>query len=84
MNAHIEVGEKTICYLSDEGMRPGAQKMLEGKSMLDLFPHSGDAIGGLLDIAGVDPATVPIVVLPAEEYNRRFPDDVDDEEEMIS
>lgn len=80
MNVHIEVGEKTICYLSDEGLKLGAREMLEGKLMINLFPHSCDAIGGLIDIAGVDPSTVPIVVLPAEDYNQKFPDDVDEEE----
>ena len=77
---HLEVGDEVVCYLSDRGLRKGARKKLEGKTLRDLFPETNT--NGIFKILlnGVDAGAVPVVVLPDDEYLKKFPKDSDDED----
>ena len=81
MKMYLEIGNartQSACYLSEKGLKEGARKELEGKTFLDVFPAANEpkSFWGII-LHGIDASTVPIIVISADEYDKRFPDDND-------
>ena len=66
-------GENTKCFLSDSGLKKGAGKILEGKTLLDLFPKANKPDSFMATaLDGVDASIVPIIVLSSKDFDERF------------
>ena len=76
LKVHVEIKKtKNLCgimYISDKGLEWNERKKLEGKFMIDIFPRANEN-WSIENIIGLDATKVPIVILPDDEFNNKFP-----------
>lgn len=75
MKIHIEINDdKSVCYLSQAGLKPNASDVIGGKMLIDLFPNYKKVSSLALMLEDSDPAKIPVVLISDEEYESRFGD----------